>query len=148
MPNESSKEMSLISFLVISRYGFPSKQYKKQVHKIIVHTLKKSKKKAMISGSIPRGNSCIFFTQLRWKKAPIHCYYSKGLMSVLTCSFSCKPEWKMANTLLSNNCWYNLQELVLKFLSVKPSICNETHFSSCIVILTHSFPKINFLLFK
>lgn len=35
MPNESSKGMSLISFLLISRYGFPSKQYKKQAHKII-----------------------------------------------------------------------------------------------------------------
>lgn len=27
--------MNLISFLLIARYGFPSKQYKKQAHKII-----------------------------------------------------------------------------------------------------------------
>lgn len=45
VPNENSKGMILISFLVNLAYGFLSKQYKKQVHKIIALKKKKGKKK-------------------------------------------------------------------------------------------------------
>lgn len=76
--------MSLISFLASARYGYPSKQYQ-QVHK---KSIANKQTNQPVSGSIPKGSCCIFFTNHRQEKAPIHCYYFKGLMSVLMCYFT------------------------------------------------------------